>query len=258
VGYLAALFMGFVLGLLGGGGGILTVPILVGFFGLTATQATGSSLLIVGLTGLVGSIQGFIKRQVEIAPALLLAVPSMIGAIIARKYLVPGIPAQILGLTKDQVLLTAFAILMIVVGIKMLGKKGDAPEPKHNPALVIACGLAIGLLSGTLGAGGGFLILPVLTLLLSIDLQKAIPTSLTVICIQSLGGFFIGELGKSIQWNLLLSIAAVALIGLGLGLTLREKAPRKTLQVAFAYMVFAIAIWMIGKSFIHVGPSRIQ
>ena len=243
--------MGFVLGLLGGGGGILTVPILVGFFGLTAAEATGSSLFVVGLTGLVGAIQGLFKKQVELSSALLLAIPSTIGTTIARKYLVPGIPTHIFGLTKDQVLLTAFAILMIVVGVKMLMKKSDAPEPKHNPALVIAFGFGIGLLSGTLGAGGGFLILPVLTLLLSIDLEKAIPTSLTVICIQSLGGFFIGELGKPIQWNLLLSVAAVALVGLGLGLTLREKAPRKTLQVAFAYMVFVIAIWMIGKSFIH-------
>ena len=249
MGYLAALFMGFVLGLLGGGGGILTVPILVGFFGLTATQATGSSLFVVGLTGLFGSIQGLIKKQVEISSALLLAIPSMIGAIIARKYLVPGIPSDIFGLTKDQVLLTAFAILMIVVGIKMLKKKVNGPEPKHNPALVIACGLAIGLLSGTLGAGGGFLILPVLTLLLSIDLEKAIPTSLTVICIQSLGGFFIGELGKPIQWSLLLGVAAVALIGLVIGFLLREKSPKKTLQIAFAYLVFVIAAWMIFRSF---------
>ena len=247
--------MGFVLGLLGGGGGILTVPILVGFFGLAATEATGSSLFVVGLTAVVGSIQGFIKKQVEIPPALLIAIPSMLGAIAARKFLVPNIPAHIFGLTKDQVLLTSFSILMVIVGIKMLMKRAEGPEPKHNPALVIAFGLAIGLLSGTLGAGGGFLILPVLTLLLGIELEKAIPTSLTVISIQSLGGFFIGELGKPIQWNLLLGIAGVALLGLGVGLTLRDKAPRKTLQTAFAYLVFAVAVYMISKSFMVHQPT---
>ena len=250
MGYLAALFMGFVLGLLGGGGGILTVPILVGFFGLSATAATGSSLFVVGLTSLLGAIQGLIKKQVELLPALLLAIPSMIGAITARKFLVPMIPSHILGLTKDQVLLTAFAILMIVIGVKMLLKKKEGPEPKHNPALVIVCGLAIGLLSGTLGAGGGFLILPVLTLLLSIELERAIPTSLAVITIQSLGGFT-GELGKPIDWKLLLSVAAFALIGLGTGLLLRERAPRKTLQLAFAYLVFVVAVWMIAKAFMN-------
>jgi hypothetical protein len=250
MGYFAALFMGFVLGLLGGGGGILTVPILVGFFGLTATQATGSSLFVVGLTSLAGAIQGFVKKQVEIAPALLLAIPSMIGAITARKFLVPAIPNHILGFTKDQVLLSAFAILMVVVGIKMLAKKKDGPEPNHNPVLVIAYGIGIGLLSGTLGAGGGFLILPVLTLLLSIELEKAIPTSLAVITIQSLGGFT-GELGKAINWSLLLTVAGVALGGLILGLALREKAPRKTLQLAFAYLVFAVAIYMVWKAFVN-------
>ena len=246
MGYFAALFMGFVLGLLGGGGGILTVPILVGFFGLTATEATGSSLLVVGLTSMVGAAQGFFKKQIVISSALLLAIPSMIGAITARKFLVPSIPSQIIGLSKDQVLLGAFSILMIIVGFKMLAKKKEGPEPKHNPLLVVAYGLGIGILSGTLGAGGGFLILPVLTLLLSIDLEKAIPTSLTVISIQSLGGFT-GELGKPINWSLLLTIAGIALFGLVAGLLLREKAPRKTLQLAFAYLVFAVAIWMIVK-----------
>lgn len=250
--------MGFVLGLLGGGGGILTVPILVGFFGLAATEATGSSLFVVGLTAVVGAIHGLIKKQVEIPPALLIAIPSMLGAIAARKFVVPNIPAHIFGLSKDQVLLTAFAILMIVVGIKMLMKRAEGPEPKHNPALVIAYGLAIGLLSGTLGAGGGFLILPVLTLLLSIDLEKAIPTSLTVISIQSLGGFFIGELGKPIQWNLLITVASVALVGLCLGFALREKAPRKTLQIAFAYLVFAVAIFMVAKAFMTPEPVRVR
>lgn len=246
MGWLATLFMGFVLGLLGGGGGILTVPILVGFFGLSATAATGSSLFVVGLTGTIGAAQGILKKKSEIGPAIMLAIPSMIGALLSRRFLVPAIPDHILGLTKDQVLLGAFAILMVIVGVRMLMKKKEGMEPKHNPALVVAYGLMIGVLSGTLGAGGGFLILPVLTLLLGVEMEKAIPTSLLVICIQSLGGF-LGEIGKPINWSLLLSVAGVALVGMVLGLLLRERAPRKTLQLAFAYMVFAVAIWMFVK-----------
>lgn len=246
MGWLATLFMGFVLGLLGGGGGILTVPILVGFFGLSATAATGSSLFVVGLTGTIGAAQGIIKKQSEVGPAIMLAIPSMIGALLSRRFLVPAIPDHILGLTKDQVLLGAFAILMVIVGVRMLMKKKEGVEPKHNPALVVAYGLMIGVLSGTLGAGGGFLILPVLTLLLGVEMEKAIPTSLLVICIQSLGGF-LGEIGKPINWSLLVSVAGVAFVGMVLGLLLRERAPRKTLQLAFAYMVFAVAIWMFVK-----------
>ncbi|MBS1700243.1 MAG: sulfite exporter TauE/SafE family protein [Armatimonadetes bacterium] len=239
--------MGFVLGLLGGGGGILTVPILVGFFGLTATEATGSSLFVVGLTSTIGAGMGVAKKQTEVGPAILLAIPSMIGALASRRLLVPMIPNPILGVTKDQFLLGAFSVLMIVVGIRMFMKKKEGHEPKHNPILVVIYGLMIGVLSGTLGAGGGFLILPVLTLLLGVEMEKAIPTSLLVICIQSLGGF-LGELGKPIDWKLLLSIAFVALFGMGIGLTLRERAPRKTLQLAFAYMVFAVAAWMIFRT----------
>ena len=248
MGWLATLFMGFVLGLLGGGGGILTVPILVGFFGLSATEATGSSLLVVGLTSTIGAAQGILKKQSEVRPAILLAIPSMIGALLSRKFVVPAIPSHIFGLTKDQVLLGAFSVLMIVVGIRMLLKKKEEVEPRHNPALVVTYGLLIGILSGTLGAGGGFLILPVLTLLLGVEMAKAVPTSLLVICIQSLGGF-LGEVGKPIPWSLLLSIAGIALLGMILGLLLRERAPRKTLQLAFSYMVFAVAIWMIAKIF---------
>ncbi|MBS1719871.1 MAG: sulfite exporter TauE/SafE family protein [Armatimonadetes bacterium] len=239
--------MGFTLGLLGGGGGILTVPILVGFFGLSATSATGASLLIVGLTSAVGAVQGIVKKQCEAGPAVLLVIPSMLGALMARLFLVPALPSRIFGLAKDQVLLGAFATLMVLVGLRMLTSKPNVgARPKPHPWVVLAYGLAIGVLSGTLGAGGGFLILPVLTLLLGVEMERAIPTSLLVISIQSLGGF-IGEIGKPIDWKTLLQIAGVALVGLGIGLPLRERAPRKALQIAFALLVFSIASWMFAK-----------
>ena len=136
MGWLATLFMGFVLGLLGGGGGILTVPILVGFFGIATTAATGDSLFVVGLTSVVGAVQGFIKKQTELASGIMIAIPSMIGAFTARKIIVPMIPKMIFGLHKDQVTLAAFAILMIVVGIRMLMKKKEAEEATYNVATV--------------------------------------------------------------------------------------------------------------------------
>lgn len=246
MGWLATFLMGLVLGLLGGGGGILTVPILVGFFGLSATAATGGSLFVVGLTGAVGATQGILKKQAEIAPAIMLAIPSMFGAVLARSVLVPAIPDRMIGLSKDQILLGAFAILMFVVGVSMLVPKNDKGEANRSWIAIAGLGFLIGILSGTLGAGGGFLILPVLTLLLKVEMEKAIPTSLLVICVQSLGGF-LGEIGKPVDWSLLTSVAGVALIGMLFGLLLRKHAPRKTLQLAFAYLVFAVAVWMFVK-----------
>ncbi len=246
MGWFATLLMGLILGLLGGGGGILTVPILVGFFGLSATVATGNSLFIVGLTSAAGAVQGVLKKQTAINPAIMLAIPSMIGALLSRMYLVPAIPDRIYSLTRDQVLLGSFAILMVAVGVRMLKKNKTTAESKQNPILVVSAGLLIGLLSGTLGAGGGFLILPALTLLLGVEIERAIPTSLLVISIQSLGGF-LGETGKPLDWSLLLSIAGVALVGMAIGLKLRERAPRKALEVGFAVLVFTVAVWMFLK-----------
>ena len=238
--------MGFVLGSLGGGGGILTVPILVGFFAMTATEATGGSLLVVGLTSLIGAIEGFAKRSIEVSSAFLIAIPATIGAFTSRKFIVPFIPDTVLGVPRDDLLLGLFAVVMVYVGAKML--KPTVPRVGKEPhrLATIAVGFGIGVVSGTLGAGGGFLILPALTLLLDVELKRAIPTSLLVISIQSLGGFT-GEIGKPIQYGLLASVAAVALVGLGVGLLVRQRVPKRGLQIGFSVLVFAVAAWMILK-----------
>jgi uncharacterized membrane protein YfcA len=244
--WFAVLGMGMVLGALGGGGGILTVPILVGLFGMNATEATGSSLLVVGLASSIGAVQGLIAKKVDWQAALLIAMPSTIGALAARLFLVPNFPATMFGIAKDDLLLGTFAAVMVLVGIKMLRPAKGERLVESNRVKISIVGLLIGVISGVLGAGGGFLILPALTLLLGVDLERAIPTSLFVISLQSLGGFT-GELGKPIQWGLLGGIIAVAMTGLGLGLVLREHAPKKTLQTSFAVLVFAVAAWMMVK-----------
>lgn len=238
--------MGFVLGALGGGGGILTVPILVGFFGLSATQATGGSLLVVGLTSLAGSIEGFVRRSIEVPSAILIALPAMLGAYISRKLIVPNIPPTVAGIPRDDLLLGTFALVMIYVGIKMLLPRAPRVGKTPHPFMTVLVGLAIGLVSGTLGAGGGFLILPALTLLLDVELERAIPTSLFVIAIQSLGGFT-GEIGKAVDYALLINVALFALIGMGLGLLARQRLPKRALQIGFSVLVFLVASWMIWK-----------
>ena len=244
--WLAVLGMGIVLGALGGGGGILTVPILVGLFGMSAAEATGSSLLVVGLASSIGAVQGLVAKKVDWQAALLIAVPSTIGALTARLFLVPNIPDLVWGISKDDLLLGTFAAVMVLVGIKMLWPSKAEQQVESSRVKIAVLGLAIGLISGVLGAGGGFLILPTLTLLLGVDLARAIPTSLLVITLQSLGGF-VGELGRPIQWSVLRGIVAVAIGGLVVGLLLREIAPKKALQTSFAVLVFAVAAWMMVK-----------
>ncbi|MFZ4508458.1 MAG: sulfite exporter TauE/SafE family protein [Fimbriimonas sp.] len=244
--WFAVLGMGMVLGALGGGGGILTVPILVGLFGMSATEASGSSLLVVGLASSVGAVQGLFAKKVDWPAALLIAVPSTIGALAARLFVVPNIPKLVFGIAKDDLLLGTFAAVMVLVGIKMLRPAKEEQVIESGRIKIALVGLLIGVVSGMLGAGGGFLILPALTLLVGLDLAGAIPTSLLVISLQSLGGFT-GELGKPIQWGLLGGIVAVAMAGMGLGLLLRKRAPQKTLQTSFAVLVFAVAAWMVVK-----------
>lgn len=246
--WVAVVAMGFVLGAIGGGGGILTVPILVGLFGMKATEATGSSLFVVGATSAVGAVLGLRNKTVHLVPALQLAVPSSFGAFIARKFLVPAIPATVAGIQRDSLLLVGFACLMLVVAARMARPTPEAEPQTRHPSIVILLGLALGVVSGTFGAGGGFLILPALTLFLGIEIKLAVPTSLTVITVQSLIGFC-GELSKPIQWNLIVPVAAVAVVGLVIGLQLRNKLPGRTLQIAFSVVVVLVAVGLFIKAF---------
>lgn len=250
MGYVAVVLMGLVMGALGGGGGILTVPILVGFFGKSPEAATGASLLVVGLTASVGAITGLRRKESDLASAISLALPSSVGAFLARAFMLPAIPPVLAGVERGKWLLGTFALLMVVVGVRML-----RPTPESNPDApakpwwwVGLIGFGIGIVSGTLGAGGGFLILPALTVLLGIELKRAIPTSLIVITLQSLVGFS-GELNKPVEWPVLLPIVGIAIAGLGAGLAVRERVPKAQLQRAFAILVFGVAIWMIWRVF---------
>ncbi len=244
--WIAIVFMGLVLGMLGGGGGILTVPILVVFFGMEAKAATGASLLVVGAVSLVGAIQGIVKGTADLKSGILLAIPSSVGALLARAVLVPNIPAVLFGVNSDRVLLGAFALLMLAVATRMIIPQPESEPKERGLGLVIAVGFVVGLLSGTLGAGGGFLILPALTLLLGVEMKRAVATSLVVITIQSLIGFT-GELTRPQPWGLLGSVILVALLGLVAGLLVRERVPRRTLQIGFAILVTSVAVWMLIK-----------
>lgn len=241
--WLAVFAMGLVLGSVGGGGGILTVPILVGLFGLSATESTGGSLLVVGLSGLIGSIRGFWRDEIDSRAAVTLAIPSSLGAFAARRWILPAIPATVAGVDRDRLLLGGFAVLMVIVAIRMAMPRPEAEPRVRNLGWVALSGALLGIVSGTFGAGGGFLILPALILLLGTETKRAISTSLTVIAIQSLFGFM-GEVGKEIRWSILVPVSLVAIMGLAVGLVLRDRLSGRVLQWAFSAVVLAVACWM--------------
>lgn len=250
MGWIAAAFMGLVLGLLGGGGGILTVPILVGFFGMSPTEATGASLLVVGSVALLGSIQGMRAGEADLRIAVTFALPAMAGAILARAVLLPSVPKQVLGIAKDDLLLAAFALLMVVVGVNLLRGRRECQTRVAPMAVVMGTGAAIGLISGALGAGGGFLIVPALSLVLGVDIRRAIPTSLVVIAMQSLGGF-LPELRNPVQWAVLGPVILIALVGMLIGNLVRHRVPAAALRYSFAAMLALVAAWMLTKAVTH-------
>ena len=156
--------MGATLSLLGAGGSILTMPILVYLFRIPAVEATSYSLLLVGLTALIGSIGYFRQGTIDLRTATIFGIPSVVGVLLARNYLLPTIPNQLdLGIliTKDFIIMFVFSALMILAATMMIREKNKEKKPKNfsfknNPILVLTEGLVVGVVTGFVGAGGGF------------------------------------------------------------------------------------------------------
>lgn len=246
-GYIASFVMGITLGLMGGGGSILTVPILVYLFGIAPTIATGYSLFVVGTTALVGSAMYIRKGDIDFKAAISFAIPSLGGVNISRGLIIPAIPEVILSfsgfaLTKEILIMATFAALMIVASYSMIKKKKESKPAEAYSAGRIALlafeGLVVGIIAGFVGAGGGFLILPALVLLAGLSMRVAVGTSLTIIAIQSLFGFA-GDVYRGIQvdWSVLGVVAAIAVVGIITGSAFAHKIKEQRLKIAFGWFV---------------------
>ncbi len=250
-GYIASIFMGLSLGMIGGGGSILTVPILVYLFAITPVLATAYSLFIVGLTALVGGLSYLKKKEVDLKTGFIFAVPSFIGVYVTRAYVVPILPDPVfvLGSTpisKALLIMSVFAILMLGASLSMIrGSKTSTQSKSISDAkrliLISAEGLIVGAITGFVGAGGGFLIIPALVLLVGMPMKIAVGTSLFIIAAKSLLGF-IGDVQHQpyIDWQLLFTIAGIAIAGLFLGMKLTKRISEKTLKKSFGYFVLVM------------------
>lgn len=265
IGFLAAIIIGFTLGLMGGGGSILTVPVLVYLLGFSPIASTAYSLFIVGSVALVGAFDNIRKRLVSFKTAIIFAIPSFIAVYLTRRYLVPAIPENLFTLgdflmTKDTAIMLFFSFIMLLASVSMIRSskraiKSKEKEPKEeemplkfNYPLIFVDGAIVGIVTGTIGAGGGFLIIPALVLLARLPMKLAVGTSLMIIAVKSLFGF-VGDIrsGQAIDWSFLLTFSALAVIGIFLGGFVSNFIAGKKLKVIFGWFVLFMSIFILIK-----------
>jgi len=244
------------LGIMGGGGSILTVPVLVYLLGVSPVLSTAYSLFIVGSTALVGAAGYFRRGLVALPTALVFLGPSLVAVFLTRRVLVPAIPYALftvghLLVTKDLLVLVAFALLMVAAATSMIWRtaaNGGPAASNSNYPLVLGIGAVVGTLTGFVGAGGGFLIIPALVLGARLPIQRAVGTSLAIIALNSLIGFA-GDLGagRAIDWAFLLVFLAFALTGIGLGTYLARFIPGARLKPAFGWFTLAMGTFILAK-----------
>ena len=232
---------------------------LVYLFGIGAEMSTAYSLFIVGSTALVGGVRNAFLGNVNYKTAVVFTIPAFIAVYATRAYLVPAIPNEIINLgkyvlTKDIAIMVFFALVMLAASVSMIRNKSKAEEeentlPQLNLPAIILEGTVVGVLTGIVGAGGGFLIIPALVLFAKLPMKKAVGTSLFIIAAKSLIGF-IGDVqryGDQLDWTLLLTVTAIAVFGIFVGIYLNNFIDGKKLKKGFGFFVLLMAVYIIGK-----------
>ncbi len=261
-GYIGAFVVGLVLGIIGSGGSILSMPILVYLFKFNAVTASAYSLFIVGVTALTGSFQNFKKKLISYRTTILFSVSAVISVYVTRKYLIALIPEVIVSnnfiiVRKDQLIMILFGILMLAAGYFMIKKtprtimkfkktKTIAP----NRLLIFFEGSIVGFLTGLIGAGGGFIIIPILVILSDLKMKSAVATSLLIVSTKSLIGF-IGDIQNLIiEWNFLIRFSAISVFGIVIGQIISKKIKENHLKRIFGSLVLIIGLLVLLREII--------
>ena len=266
-GLLASTVIGISLGLIGGGGSILTVPVLVYLFNVDPVLATAYSLFIVGLSSLVGAFPKYKAGMIDLKTALVFGVPSIIAVFLTRKVLVPAIPATLfeiagVSVTKALAMMILFAVLMVAASVSMIRDKKKEEQATDEPRvfnypMILLEGAVVGVLTGLVGAGGGFLIIPALVMLSKLPMKQAVGTSLLIIAAKSLIGFTgdVMENADKMDWTLLSVVTALAVVGIFVGNQLSKKVDGAALKKGFGWFVLVMGIYIIIKELAFPGTS---
>ncbi len=266
-GYFASALIGVSLGLIGGGGSILTVPVLVYLFGVDPILATAYSLFIVGSTSLVGTFSKYREDLVNLKTAVIFGIPSILAVYATRAWLVPLIPNPVFSVgdfvvSKAMLVMGLFAVLMVFASISMIRDKKspaaeestDAASQKFNYPMILLEGAVVGMLTGLVGAGGGFLIIPALVLFSKLPMKQAVGTSLLIIAAKSLFGFM-GDLSQyHLDWLLLGTVTALAIAGIFIGNRLSRSVDGNKLKNAFGWFVLVMGIYILIKE-LYLNPA---
>jgi uncharacterized membrane protein YfcA len=258
IGYIGALIMGLVLGLTGSGGAILTVPILVYLFSVDAVLATTYSLGIVGFTGIAGTIKQVKSKNISWETAFTFGLASVAGVFVARRFILPLVPENLINfgdfhLSKGITLLLLFAVMMLVAAYTMIVKKHKEDEEKPAPNMISLTlkGLIIGLITGFVGASGGFLIIPVLVFSAGLPMKKAVGTSLFVVMVNCLIGFASSlSVTPYVDWKFMAVFVAIAMVGIILGIQYASKISNEKLKYGFGWFVLVMGVFIISKELI--------
>lgn len=232
--------VGVALGTMGSGGSIIMVPVLVYVAGLPPADAVVVSLVVVGGTSLLGAYLRQRAGQFHWQAVKFLSLPGIAGALVGARFT---------ALVEPRALMLIFAALMLAVGASMVRDRGDVERvPRCRPLLCMSIGAVIGCLTGFLGVGGGFLIVPALVLLAGIDTAAAIGASLAIIAINAAGGL-LGHLDAALAlWRVALLFLAVAAAGMLAGSRLGTTLPERTLKRGFGWAVIALALAIVGAT----------
>lgn len=257
VGYILAVFVGVSLGLIGSGGSILTIPILVYAMGVQPELATTYSLFIVGVVAFVGVLRGASTNVFNWKMGLFFGIPSIIAIFLTRKFLLPTIPQVLfyagdIAVTKNLFIMLLFSMLMLAASFSMIlkGKLKDESIRNNNNIKIILVGGLVGTLTGIVGVGGGFLIIPSLLFFGKISIKEAIATSLSIVMINSLIGFASSDNLESIDWQMLLVFTSIAIFGIFIGIALTKRIADEKLKPAFGWFVLFTGIYILIKELI--------
>ncbi len=257
-GYGCAILVGLSLGLLGGGGSILAVPIFYYIFRLPAAEATTYSLFTVGASSVAGTLR-YLEQKLVCFPALIVfGIPSVITGYLTRRYFVHSLPESMplwgdITLDKDFFIMVLFALLMLIAGRAMIKSRDfieaeEIPLNRVNIPFTLLAGIVTGWLTSIVGAGGGFLIIPVLVRLFRLPVKRAIGTSLALIVLNSLIGFS-GDVSadRYIDWLFLMKFTGLSLIGIFLGVYLSHHVSGDKLKPAFGWFVLGMSALILLK-----------